>query len=391
MNLRILLILGALTAFGPMAIDLYLPSFPTLAEVFATDVEQVQRSLAAYFVGMALGQLIYGPLIDRYGRRIPLLMGVTIFCVASLFCAFANTLDEMVLARFVQALGGCVGIVASRTVVRDLCDALTTARVFSQLLLVMGLAPIFAPLVGGLLLDLLGWRALFLTLALFSGLTGWAVWRWLPETYPKGLAPAPLSGAFRQYARLLQDKAFMGQVMTGGLAMAGMFAYIAGSPYVFIQLYGVPTEHYGWLFGANAAGFIFLAQLNAHLLRWKGPSFWLKFWVGFYLISGLSLFGVALVQPASLWPLLVPLFCCIASLGCIMPNATACALEHQGAQAGSASALLGSVQFLLAALAAAAVGLLHDGSALPLALVIAGCGVMALCTLLWVERNASSI
>lgn len=391
MNLRILLILGALTAFGPMAIDLYLPSFPTLAEVFATDVEHIQHSLAAYFVGMALGQLIYGPLIDRYGRRIPLLAGVAVFCLASLFCAFANTLDDMVLARFIQALGGCVGIVASRTVVRDLCDALTTARVFSQLLLVMGLAPILAPLVGGLLLELFGWRSLFLALALFSGLTGWAVWRYLPETYPKGLAPAPLNRAIHQYGRLLRDKAFMGQVMTGGLAMAGMFAYIAGSPYVFIQLYGVPAEHYGWLFGANAAGFILLAQLNAHLLRWKGPEFWLKVWVGFYLISGLVLLGLALVQPVSLWPLLIPLFCCIACLGCIMPNATACALADQGAQAGSASALLGSVQFLLAALAAAAVGILHNGTALPLALVIAACGLLALCSLLWTERNASSI
>jgi len=390
MTLRILLILGALTAFGPMAIDLYLPSFPVLAKAFATDVEHVQLSLAAYFIGMALGQLLYGPLIDRYGRRLPLLLGVAVFCLASLACALADSLDAMIIARFVQALGGCVGIVASRTVVRDLCDAPTTAKVFSQLLLVMGLAPILAPVLGGLLLELSGWPSLFITLALFSAATGLAVWRWLPETYPAGLTPAPLSGALRQYGRLWRDRHFLGHTLTCSFAMAGMFAYIAGSPFVFIELYGVPAEHYGWLFGTNAAGFILLAQLNARLLRRQGPLFWLRRWVWFYFGSGLVLSVVALSQPVALWPLLVPLFCCIASLGCIMPNATACALAEQGEHAGSASALLGCVQFMLAAVAAAAVGWLHEGSALPLAGIIAFCGLLAVLSALWTARPANA-
>ena len=159
MPLRILLILGALSAFAPLAIDFYLPSFPTLARVFATDVEHVQLSLAAYFVGLAIGQLAYGPLADRFGRRKPLLVGVLLFSLASLACALAPSLEWLIAARFVQALGGCAGMVVSRAVVRDLCDPIRSAKVFSQLMLVMGLAPILAPLGGGLLLSTLGWPA----------------------------------------------------------------------------------------------------------------------------------------------------------------------------------------------------------------------------------------
>ncbi|MBB3102390.1 multidrug effflux MFS transporter [Azomonas macrocytogenes] len=378
MTLRILLILGALTAFGPMAIDLYLPSFPTLAVVFSTDIEHVQLSLAAYFIGLALGQLIYGPVIDRYGRRLPLLFGTVIFSLASLACAFSPSLDWLIAMRFVQAFGGCVGMVASRTVVRDLCDPPTTAKVFSQLMLVMGIAPILAPLIGGLLLQWFGWASIFVVLMVFGGLCGLAVLLWLPETYPAGLPPAPMSGALRQYWRLLSDRAFMGHVLTGGFAMSGMFAYIAGSPHVFIELYAIPAQHYGWLFGSNAAGFIFMSQVNARLLRLRGPYFWLPRWICVYFVSGLALLAIALSRPAMLWPLLLPLFCCIASLGCIIPNATACAMAKQADNAGSASALMGSLQFASAAIAAASVGAFGSASAIPLAGVICSCGLLAI-------------
>ncbi|HBM08653.1 MAG TPA: Bcr/CflA family drug resistance efflux transporter, partial [Pseudomonas sp.] len=166
MPLPILLILGALSAFGPLAIDFYLPAFPSIARAFATDVEHVQLSLAAYFIGLALGQLIYGPLADRYGRRWPLLVGVTLFTLASLACAFAPSLDWLIAARFVQALGGCAGIVVTRAVVRDSCDPVQGAKVFSQLMLVMGLAPILAPLAGGLLMNAFGWQAIFVSLTI---------------------------------------------------------------------------------------------------------------------------------------------------------------------------------------------------------------------------------
>ncbi|MGE8503738.1 MAG: Bcr/CflA family multidrug efflux MFS transporter [Pseudomonas sp.] len=386
MPLRILLILGALSAFGPLAIDFYLPSFPALARQFATDVEHVQLSLAAYFVGIALGQLFYGPLADRFGRRVPLLVGVTLFAVASLACALAPSLEWLIGARFVQALGGCAGMVITRAVVRDLCDPLASAKVFSQLVLVMGLAPILAPLGGGLLLNTLGWPWIFHSLALFAGLCLLAVLLWLPETRPQHLQPAPLSGAFGQYRSLLGNASFMGYSLAGGVAMAGMFAYIAGSPFVFIELYGVPAEHYGWLFGSNAAGFVIMAQVNARLVRVGGPALWLRRMVLVYLASGLCLLALAAWQPANLWPLMIPLFICVASLGCVLPNATACAMAGQGQHAGSASGLLGSLQFTVAAGASALVASLHDGSALPMALVIALCGAAASAFAWWSRR-----
>jgi len=391
MPLRLLLILGALSAFGPLAIDFYLPSFPTLARVFATDVEHVQLSLAVYFIGLAIGQLIYGPLADRFGRRKPLLAGVALFSVASLACALAPSLEWLIAARFVQALGGCAGMVVSRAVVRDLCDPINSAKVFSQLMLVMGLAPILAPLAGGLLLSALGWPSIFISLTLFSFICLLAVAKWLPETLAKDVPPAPLRGAVGEYKRLFGNLPFLGYALTGGFAVAGMFAYIAGSPFLFIQLYGIPAEHYGLLFGSNALGFILVAQVNAWLVARHGPAYWLAKTVWFYLASGLALLLVALAKPQALWPLLIPLFGCIACLGILLPNASACAMAGQGRHAGSASALLGSLQFVIAASAAAMVGVLHDGSAWPVAVVMFGCGVLAVGSSLftrWAERGA---
>ena len=377
MNFRTILILGALSAFGPLAIDFYLPAFPAMALAFGTDEQHVQLTLAAYFLGLSIGQLAYGPVADRFGRRIPLLIGVGLFTAASLACAYAPNLEWLIGARFVQALGGCAGMVISRAVVSDKCDAVGSAKVFSQLMLVMGLAPILAPMLGGVLVNLYGWQSIFLVLTLFSAGCTLAVALGLPESLPSSQPRQPLSGALRQYGRLLKDRVFMGHALTGGIAIAGMFAYIAGSPFVFIKLYGVPAEHYGWLFGSNAAGFILVAQVNARLLAKRGPAFLLARTVWVYLAAGLVLLGISALHTQALWPLLVPLFVCIASLGCIIPNASACAMSGQGARAGSASALLGCVQFSVAAGAAALVGVLHDGSALPMALVISLCGAAA--------------
>ncbi len=386
MNLRMVLILGALSAFGPLAIDFYLPAFPAMAQAFATDEKHVQTTLAAYFLGLSIGQLAYGPVADRFGRRKPLMFGVTLFTLASLACAYAPNLDTLVLARFVQALGGCAGMVLSRAIVSDKCDPVASAKVFSQLMLVMGLAPILAPMLGGVLVNVAGWQSIFLALSLFSASCLLAVSLGLPESLPEHMPRQPLSGAVRQYLRLFADRVFLGHALTGGIAIAGMFAYIAGSPFVFIKLYGVPAEHYGWLFGTNAAGFILVAQVNARLLAKRGPAFLLARAVWLYLAAGLVLLGVAALHPAQLWPLLVPLFICIASLGCIIPNASACAMSGQGARAGSASALMGCLQFSVAAGAAALVGLLHDGSAVPMALVISLCGALVVSVALLTRR-----
>ena len=376
MNLRTILILGALSAFGPLAIDFYLPGFPAMALAFGTDEKHVQLTLASYFLGLSLGQLAYGPVADRFGRRVPLLVGVTLFTLASLGCAFAPNLDWLIAARFVQALGGCAGMVLSRAIVSDKCDAVQSAKVFSQLMLVMGLAPILAPMLGGVLVNSYGWQMIFLTLTGFSALCLLAVALGLPESMPASHPRQPLSGALGQYKQLLSDRIFLGHALTGGIAIAGMFSYIAGSPFVFIKLYGVPPEHYGWFFGSNAAGFILVAQVNARLLGKHGPALLLSRAVWVYVLAALALWAVASVHTQSLWPLLVPLFICIASLGCIIPNSSACAMNGQGKRAGSASALLGCLQFSVAAGAAALVGVLHDGTAVPMAMVISLCGVL---------------
>lgn len=386
MNLRIILILGALSAFGPLAIDFYLPGFPAIALAFGTDEKHVQMTLAAYFLGLSIGQLAYGPVADRFGRRIPLLVGVGLFTLASLACSFAPTLEWLVAARFVQALGGCAGMVLSRAIVSDKCNPVESAKVFSQLMLVMGLAPILAPMLGGLLVNLYGWHSIFLVLSIFSAVCWLAVFRGLPESMPAEHPRHPLAGAFKQYARLLGDKVFIGHALTGGIAMAGMFAYVSGSPFVFIKMYGVPPEHYGWLFGSNAAGFILTAQVNARVLSRRGPAFLLARAVWVYVAAALVLLGIAALHTEALWPLLIPLFICIASLGCIIPNASACAMNGQWKRAGSASALLGCLQFSVAAGASALVGLLHNGTAIPMAAVISLCGVLAVSAGLLTQR-----
>ncbi|MDD2053157.1 multidrug effflux MFS transporter [Pseudomonas putida] len=386
MNLRTILILGALSAFAPLAIDFYLPGFPAMAAALGTDEQHIQLTLAVYFLGLSIGQLAYGPVADRFGRRVPLLVGVVLFTLASLACAFAPNLETLIAARFIQALGGCAGMVISRAIVSDKCDAVGSAKVFSQLMLVMGLAPILAPMLGGVLVNLYGWQSIFIALTLFSALAATAVALGLPESMPADQPRLPLSGALRQYGRLLSDRVFLGHALTGGIAIAGMFAYIAGSPFVFIQLYGVPAEHYGWLFGSNAAGFILVAQVNARLLSKRGPAFLLSRFVWVYLAAGLVLLAISSLQPAALWPLLVPLFICISSLGCIMPNASACAMSGQGARAGSASAMLGCLQFSVAAGAASLVGVLHDGTAVPMALVMTLCGGLTVAMALFTRR-----
>ena len=389
MNLRTILILGALSAFGPMAIDFYLPGFPAMALAFGTDEKHVQMTLASYFLGLSIGQLVYGPIADRFGRRGPLLFGVGLFTLASLACAFVPSLEWLIVARFVQALGGCAGMVLSRAIVSDKCSPVDSAKVFSQLMLVMGLAPILAPMLGGLLVNVYGWQAIFMTLTLFSALTAMAVALGLPESMPAGHPRLPLSGALGSYWALLGDRIFLGHALTGGIAIAGMFAYIAGSPFVFIKLYGVPAEHYGWLFGTNAAGFILAAQINARLVGRFGPAWMLSRTVWVYLSAAVVLLAIASQHTEKLWPLLIPLFIYIASLGCIIPNASACAMAGQGKRAGSASALLGCLQFSVAAGAAALVGVLHDGTAVPMATVITLCGVLT-AALATVTRRAQN-
>ena len=374
-----LLILGALMAFAPMSIDLYLPGLPAIAAEFGADPSVVQFTLASFFIGMALGQVIHGPLADRYGRKPPLYVGLGLFVLASVGCAFASNITTLILLRFAQAVSGCAGVVIARAVVRDRFDAHTSAKVYSLLILVMGLAPILAPFLGGWILLFASWRAIFLALALFGLACLVGVWRYLPETRP-GNAPATGGGigaALRVYGQLLRDRRFTGYALAGGFTQAGMFAYITGSPHVFIDLYGVPAHHYGWLFGLNAVGLIASSQYNRRLLQHESADSVLRRANRWTVFAGLLLLAVAVIGWGGLPVLLVPLFVYLVSVGFTTPNAMANALAHQGARAGSASALIGTLQFGVATVASALVGLLGHGSPLPMAAVIAGCGLLA--------------
>jgi DHA1 family bicyclomycin/chloramphenicol resistance-like MFS transporter len=380
--LQLTLVLGALAAFAPMSVDMYLPSLPTLARVFGSTGGAVQHTLAAFFVGLALGQLVYGPLADRFGRKPPLYAGTLLFVAASAACALAPSLDSLVALRFLQALGCCAGIVIVRAVVRDLFQAHEAARMFSLIVLVMGAAPILAPLAGGWLLVLLGWPAIFWALALFGLLCLAGAAAWLPETRAAH-AVQPLSGALRAYAQLLGDRRFVGFALAGGLAQAGMFAYISASPQVFIDVYGVPAQHYGWLFGLNAFGLIAASQLNRRLLARSGPRAILDRAAACNAALGAVLLVLGGSNALGLAGILLPLFGYIASLGAIFPNSQALALAEHGTRAGIASALIGTLQYTVAAGASALVGALYDGTALPMCAVIAGCGLLAFAAGRW--------
>jgi DHA1 family bicyclomycin/chloramphenicol resistance-like MFS transporter len=378
---RLVLILGALTAFASLSIDMYLPSFPTLEKDLSASSSAVQFSLAAFFVGMALGQALYGPIADRFGRKRPLYAGISLYVLASVGCALAPNIETLIALRFVQAVGGCAGIVIARAMVRDLFDRETSAKVFSLLTLVLGVAPILAPLLGGYVLKFFGWRAIFGILVVFGLACLIAAAVGLRETLPESARSQhanPILGALQVYGQLLADRRFNGYAFAGGIAQAGMFAYISGSPFVFIKLYGVPEQTYGWFFGLNAFGLIAASQINHRLLaRWKSDAILSRILL---IVAGFGvwLLTMALTGWGGLWGLLLPLFGFVASLGFSFPNAIAGAMAHQADRAGSASALLGTIQFGAATIAGSMVGAFHAHSAVPMAAVMVVCGMTAL-------------
>jgi len=374
---RIVFVLAAVIGVAPLSIDMYLPSLPALERTFGVGAASVQLTLAAFFAGLAVGPLVYGPASDRFGRKRPLYAGLTLYVLASLGCAFAPGIGSLIAMRFLQAVGGCAGMVIARAVVRDLFAPQDSARVFSLLMLVMGVAPILAPLAGGWILVALGWRMIFAALVLFGLATLVAAVLGLPETRaPRKRASG--NPPWSDYLHLVQDSRFLGYALSGGVAQAAMFAYIAGSPFVFIELYGVPASAYGWLFGLNALGLIAASQVNRRLLDAWSADFILSRANVVTAVMGLTLFVVAALQVSRLTMLLLPLFVVAASLGFTQPNALAGAMARHGERAGSAAALYGTIQFGAATLAATMVGVLHDGTARPMAGVMAACSAVAL-------------
>lgn len=380
----LIVILGALAAFGPLAIDMYLPTLPAIARDLRADDGAVQFTLSIFLVGVSLGQLIYGPLSDRIGRRGPLLFGMALFTVASLGCALSRSVEALIGWRLVMALGGSAGMGLSRTVVRDRFEVHEAADVFSMLMLVMGAAPILAPLIGGQMLWFTGWRGIFAMLVAAGALVWVAVWRYLPESLPvERRTSAGLTGALAGYGRLLMDRRFLGFALVMAFTSGAMFTYITCAAHVFIELNGVSPQVFAVFFGINAGGMIAGSQLNRWLLR----RFTSRRILGGVLTvvagAGVLLATQAMTGWGGFPALAGLLFVTLASGGLIGPNASALALAPFGRGAGSAAALMGTMQFGMGGLAGALAGMFAGDSALPMCATQAVCGIAAWCALRW--------
>jgi len=374
---RLTLVLGAVMATGPLALDMYLPALPTLEAEFAASTARVQHTVSAYLFGMGLGQLAFGPLTDRFGRKRPLLVGLGIFALASAGCALAHSIDSFVLLRFAQALGGSAGMVVIRAVIRDRFDALQSARVLSLMMLVMGVAPILAPLAGGLLLVKGSWHWIFWVLAAYALFCVAAVFLFLEESHPPDARAPSVGRALAGVLPLMRDKRFLGPDLVFIAAFGAFFAYLAAAPFVFIRFFSVPADRFGWYFGANALGFITVSQLNRRLLAGRGPRRVLGWGVYLLGVAALLLLACALTGIAGFAGVFGALFLVVASLGLIASNASAVALAPFGDRAGGAASLLGASQALTGVVASAAVGWIHAQGALPMAVVVAACAAIS--------------
>jgi DHA1 family bicyclomycin/chloramphenicol resistance-like MFS transporter len=370
------LILGVLTALGPLAIDMYLPALPEIARELKVDVGTVQLTLSVFMIGTAVGQAFYGPIADRWGRRGPLLVGLTVFSLAAAGCAGAQSMSALLGWRLLMALGGAASMVIPRAVVRDRYAEQESAKVYSVLMLILGVSPILAPTLGGQMLGATGWRGIFWVLA-GIGVACAIVIAWgLRESLPKerrstgGLGPV-----FRTYGRLLSNRSFIGVILAAGFTLGALFAYLSASAFVFIELHGMTPQRYALVFGGNAAGMIAASQLNLWLVGRMSLRRVLSGAFAVNAVAGLALVGAAATGWGGLPALIGLLFVSMSASGLIFPNIAALAMAPHGAVAGSASALLGVAQFGVAAASGALVGLAHDGTALPMAAGLAVCAV----------------
>ena len=373
-----IVLLGSLAAYAALSIDLYLPSLPTIADSFRASPGDAARTVSAFFVGLAIGQFLYGPLSDRYGRRPALLAGAALYVAASIFCAVAPTVQALIAGRFVQALGACAGIVVPRAIVRDRYDHTETARIFSLLTLVMGVVPIVAPLLGGWMLGIASWRALFGVLTAFGLTLGVATWLRLDESRSEATEQlAQNESAIQAYWALLSKPRVIGYTLAGALNGACFFTYIASSPDIIIRYFGLPAAHFGWVFGANAAGLVGMSQINRLLLsRWT-PDGVLS--VGCLAVVGFAalLTLCAVTGAGGIVGVLGPLFLIVATYGFVSANTTAGALSVDPTRAGSISALVGGSGFGAGAIASAAAGWLGDGTPRPVGYVMLVASVLA--------------
>jgi DHA1 family bicyclomycin/chloramphenicol resistance-like MFS transporter len=374
----LILILGLLTAIGPFSIDMYLPAFPDIARGLNTTVAQVTLSLSSFFIGISVGQLLYGPLLERFGRKKPLYVGLCIYLLASMGCAAAASVNALIFLRLLQALGGCVGMVAARAMVRDLFEVRENAKVFSMLMLVVAVSPIIAPTLGGYITATLGWRYVFAMLILVDLVILVAIYFLLPESKKPdphfSLRPAPI---IKNFTGVITHPQFYTYALTAAISAAGLYAYLGGSPHVFMEIFHVTERQYGWIFALIAMGLIGASQINSLLLRNYTSHQIIKVALACQSVIGVAMAVITFLGGADLFITIFLIFIFLCTQGFVFPNASALSLASFGHNAGSASALMGAIQMTIGAGTSGLVSVLHNDTALPMMGVMACCSVVA--------------
>lgn len=388
----IILILGLLSALGPFSIDLYLPGFPEIARDLNSTTGRVALSLSSYFVGVSLGQMIYGPLLDRFGRRTPLLVGLFIYLFASVYMVYVTSVDSLILARFIQALGGCAGMVAARALIRDLFPVTETAKIFSLLMLVIAVSPIVAPTLGGFATAHWGWHSIFIILAVLVALNILLVYFWLPLGAPPdttmSLKPKPI---MTKFWNVLKTPQFYTYTLTGSFAASGLYAYIAGSPHVFMELYGVSEKQYGWIFGIIAMGLVTASQVNTFMLKKYTSQQIVKVTLLCQVVAGALLVFGTLFQIIEMYSMIVLVFLFLSTQGFAFPNTSALSLAPFEKSAGTASALMGALQLGIGAIITALVSTLSNETPLPMTGIMFLCASVSVTILYWGNRKIKTL
>ncbi len=378
---RLIVLLAALVAFGPLSIDMYLPSLPLIAEDLQAPESSIQLTISAFLVGLFIGMLFYGPLSDKFGRRGLLLGGIGLYLVASIGCILANSAEWLIAARFVQALGGAAASVLARAIVRDLFPLNEAARVLSLMHLVTMIATLIAPLLGGYLILISGWRSLFMVLFAFAAIMLlFSAWK-IPETHHGDSRKASILAVFKAYLHIGVQPVALGYILCMALSFAGMFAYITASPFVYIDYFGVAPQHFAWLFSLNIGGIIVLVSLNARYVGQLGTQKLLIAGAALAAISGLVLILAGVSGLGGLPLIVAGLLGYVSVTGVMGANCMASLLSRYPEQAGAAAGLAVACQFGLGALASSATSALHDGSPLPMTLIIGFTGVGSLLAL----------
>ncbi|MDT0294939.1 multidrug effflux MFS transporter [Mesonia ostreae] len=369
----ILLVLGTLIALGPFSIDMYLPSFESIAREFVVSKKEVGLSLTTYFIGIALGQLIYGPIMDKFGRKIPLLIGLVVYFIAAISCAYSPSLTWLVASRFFLALGASGGMVAAKAVVRDIFPPEEVARAISFLMLIMGGAPIIAPTVGGIVITHFSWHVIFLILSVFSLLMFFSVYRFLPESIvPDASVELKMGKVLKKYYGILTNKVFLTFSMAGSFTIGALFAYISNAPILFMDNFNLSETEFGWLFGLNAGGLIVGSQLNRLVLK-RYTTFHVSKVISILLVVlALLLIGNSLWY-SNFYLTVTNLFLILFLLGFQNPNTTALSLYPFTKKAGRASALVGSLKMAMGAVASFIISSFDTTNMLPMAIVIFVC------------------